>query len=91
MELCTASYAGPYVLQKAQQNFAVLFRTRLTMLCRSEIRIGLLIDADSLNWRQRCFCLHPTICHIYQGVSWPYHGYCTCVQDKDIAVKNPVP
>jgi hypothetical protein len=49
------------------------------------MQIGLLIDADSLNQRRRRFCLRPTRCHIYQGVSWPYHGYCACVQENYIA------
>jgi len=43
-------------LQKAQRNHAVLFRTRITTLWRTEIHIDLLIDADSLNRRLRHMC-----------------------------------
>jgi hypothetical protein len=28
----------------------------------------------SVKRRRHRFCLCPTIYHIYQGVSWPYHG-----------------
>jgi len=61
------SHAGPSQLKKAQRNLAVLFRTRFTTLWRSEIRINLKIDADTLNRRWRRFCVRRTVYHIYQG------------------------
>jgi hypothetical protein len=37
-----------------------------------------------------CYCLRPTICHVYQRGSWPYHDYCACVKDNYIKEKNSV-
>jgi hypothetical protein len=58
---------GPSVLLKTQRNHAVLFRTRLTTISGSEIRISLKVDADALNRRRRRFLLRCTIQYIRQG------------------------
>jgi hypothetical protein len=51
------SFKGPSVPPKTQPNHAVLLRTRLTTLWRSEIHINVKIDADALNRRRRRFCV----------------------------------
>jgi hypothetical protein len=90
MEACAESYAGPSVLQKVQRNVAVLFRQRFTTLWRNEIRIDLLIDADSLNRRRRRFYVQRTVVYyIYQGQWRQYAGRCACVYDKR-SVKNKI-
>jgi hypothetical protein len=58
---------GPSVLPKTQQNRAVLLKTRLETLWRSEIHINLKIGADALNRRRRRFSVRRTIYRIYQG------------------------
>jgi len=65
-------------VEKTQLNCAVLFPARSTMW-RSEIHIDLEINADATNRRRRRFCLRRTVCRIYQGLCWPYPGYCACV------------
>jgi hypothetical protein len=58
---------GPSVLPKTQRNRAILLRTRLTTLWRSEIHMNLKIDADALNRRWRRFRVRRTVQHNYQG------------------------
>jgi len=40
--------------------------------------MDLKIDADILNPRRRRSCLRRTIYLTYQGLWWPYPGYCAC-------------
>jgi hypothetical protein len=61
------TFRGPSVLPKTQRNRTVLFRTRFTMLCRSEIHINLKIDANALNQRWRRFYIRRAIYRIHQG------------------------
>jgi hypothetical protein len=70
---------GPSVLPKTQRNRAVLFRTRFTLLWRSEIHINPKIDADALNRLRRRFCVRPKMHHIYQGQRRQYAGKSACV------------
>jgi hypothetical protein len=41
------TFRGPSVLPKTQRNRTVLFRTRFTTIWKSEIHIGLDVDADA--------------------------------------------
>jgi hypothetical protein len=80
---------GPSVLPKSQWNRAILLRTRLTTLWRSEIHINLKIDADALNRRRRRFCVRRTTYHIYPGERRQNAGKCACVYGV-CSVKNKI-
>jgi len=54
------TYVGRSVLQKAQRNLAVLFRTCFTTIWRSKIHTNLQVDADALNKRRCRFLLRCT-------------------------------
>jgi hypothetical protein len=58
---------------RRQWNRTVLFRTRFTMIWRSEIHISLKVDADALYRRRRRFLLRCTIHHISQGM-WRHYA-----------------
>jgi len=73
------TFKGPSVLPKTQRNRAILLRTRLTTLWRSEIHISLKVDADTLKRRWRRFCVRWTIYHIYHTQWRQYADKCACV------------
>jgi len=62
------TFKGPSVLLKTHRSRAVLFRTRFTTICRSEIHIRLKVDTDALNRLWRRFLVRCTIHNVSRTV-----------------------